>query len=100
MQEDYENMKDACQKALVLDNKIGGSYYLTEMCIRDRDINYYFQMAMGDGMGCTFAFNLDEFCRNFKHFPVQADSCLLYTSEFTAKLTFSKYLAVSFIFIK
>ena len=33
------------------------------------DINYYFQMAMGDGMGCTFAFNLDEFCRNFKHFP-------------------------------
>ena len=40
------------------------------------DINYYFQMAMGDGMGCTFAFNLDEFCRNFKHFPVQADSAL------------------------
>ena len=40
------------------------------------DVNYYFQMAMGDGMGCTFAFNLDEFCRNFKHFPVQADSAL------------------------
>lgn len=40
------------------------------------DINYYFQMAMGDGMGCTFAFNLDEFCHNFKHFPVQADSAL------------------------
>ena len=40
------------------------------------DINYYFQMAMGDGIGCTFAFNLDEFCRNFKHFPVQADSAL------------------------
>lgn len=40
------------------------------------DINYYFQMAMGDGLGCTFAFNLDEFCRNFKHFPVQADSAL------------------------
>ena len=40
------------------------------------DVNYYFQMAMGDGLGCTFAFNLDEFCRNFKHFPVQADSAL------------------------
>lgn len=40
------------------------------------DVNYYFQMAMGDGAGCTFAFNLDEFCRNFKHFPVQADSAL------------------------
>ena len=40
------------------------------------DVNYYFQMAMRDGLGCTFAFNLDEFCRNFKHFPVQADSAL------------------------
>lgn len=40
------------------------------------DVNYYFQMAMGDGLECTFAFNLDEFCRNFKHFPVQADSAL------------------------
>ena len=40
------------------------------------DVNYYFQMAMGDGLGCPFAFNLDEFCRNFKHFPVQADSAL------------------------
>lgn len=40
------------------------------------DIQYYYQMAMGDGRGCTFAFNLDEFCHNFKHFPVQADSAL------------------------
>ena len=40
------------------------------------DLQYYYQMAMGDGLGCTFAFNLDEFCRNFKHFPVQADSAL------------------------
>ena len=29
MQEDYENMKDACQKALVLDNKNPLSFYLT-----------------------------------------------------------------------
>ena len=40
------------------------------------DINYFFQMAMGDGLGCTLAFNLDEFCRNFKHFPIQVDSAL------------------------
>lgn len=40
------------------------------------DINFYYQMAMGDGRGCTFAFNTDEFCRNFKHFPVQTDSAL------------------------
>ena len=39
-------------------------------------INFYYQMAMGDGRGCTFAFNIDEFCRNFKHFPVQTDSAL------------------------
>lgn len=40
------------------------------------DINFYYQMAMGDGRGCTFAFNIDEFCRNFRHFPVQTDSAL------------------------
>lgn len=40
------------------------------------DINFYYQMAMGDGRGCIFAFNIDEFCRNFKHFPVQTDSVL------------------------
>ena len=40
------------------------------------DIQYFFQMAMGDGLGCSYAFNIDEFCRNFKHFPVQADSAL------------------------
>ena len=40
------------------------------------DINFYYQMAMGDGLGCTFSFNLDEFCHNFKHFPVQTDSAL------------------------
>ena len=40
------------------------------------DINFYYQMAMGDGRGCTFAFKIDEFCRNFKHFPVQTDSAL------------------------
>ena len=39
-------------------------------------INYYYQMAMGDGRGCTFAFNIDGFCQNFKHFPVRVDSAL------------------------
>jgi ATP-dependent DNA helicase RecQ len=39
-------------------------------------LNYYFEMAMGDGEGCTFAFDLDDFCRKLKHFPVQADSAL------------------------
>ena len=39
-------------------------------------INYFFQMPMGDGLGCVRAFNIDEFCRNFKHFPIQVDSAL------------------------
>ena len=40
------------------------------------NIQFYYQMAMGDGLGCTFAFNIDEFCHNFKHFPIQVDSAL------------------------
>lgn len=39
-------------------------------------ICYYTQMAMGDGMGCTRAFNLEEFCYNFHHFPARAKSAL------------------------
>ncbi|WP_321479158.1 ATP-dependent DNA helicase RecQ [uncultured Bacteroides sp.] len=39
-------------------------------------INFFYQMAMGDGLGCMFDFNLEEFCRKFKHFPVPADSAL------------------------
>ena len=39
-------------------------------------INYYYQMAMGDGLGCTKAFDIEEFCRNFNHFPIQVDSAL------------------------
>lgn len=37
---------------------------------------YYYQMAMGDGFNVTKEFNMDEFCRNFKHFPVPTDSAL------------------------
>ena len=37
---------------------------------------YYCQMAMGDGYQVTREFNLEEFCRNFKHFPVQTNSAL------------------------
>ena len=39
-------------------------------------ICYYCQMAMGDGYQVTREFNLEEFCRNFKHFPVHANSAL------------------------
>ncbi len=39
-------------------------------------LNYYYQMAMGDGAGCMFEFNLEDFCRQFHYFPVPADSAL------------------------
>lgn len=39
-------------------------------------ICYYYQMAMGDGLNVTREFNMNEFCRNFKHFPVPTDSAL------------------------
>lgn len=39
-------------------------------------LNYFYQMAMGDGLGCIYDFNLEEFCRKFKHFPVPANSAL------------------------
>jgi ATP-dependent DNA helicase RecQ len=39
-------------------------------------LNYYYQMAMGDGLGCMYDFSLEDFCRKFKYFPVPADSAL------------------------
>ena len=39
-------------------------------------LQFHYQMAMGDGLGCIYPFNIDEFCRNFKHFPIQVDSAL------------------------
>ncbi|HJD75690.1 MAG TPA: RecQ family ATP-dependent DNA helicase [Bacteroides reticulotermitis] len=39
-------------------------------------LQYYYQMAMGDGFQCVREFNLEEFCRKFKHFPVPVHSAL------------------------
>ena len=46
--------------------------------IRDvyEKLQFYYQMAMGDGWGCVKEFKLDDFCVKFKLFPVQADSAL------------------------
>jgi ATP-dependent DNA helicase RecQ len=37
---------------------------------------YFYQMAVGDGYGVTKEFDIDKFCRTFRHFPVQADAAL------------------------
>lgn len=39
-------------------------------------LQFYYQMAMGDGLGCVKEFKVDDFCVKFKLFPVQADSAL------------------------
>lgn len=39
-------------------------------------ICYYYQMALGDGLNCTFEFSLTEFCRTYKFQTLQADSAL------------------------
>ena len=39
-------------------------------------IAYFYQMAVGDGLGVTHEFDIGKFCRAFHHFPVQADSAL------------------------
>ena len=46
--------------------------------IRDvyEHLSYYYQIAMGGGAGETHEFDIDVFCRNFKHFPVPVDSAL------------------------
>ncbi|MBQ7553800.1 MAG: RecQ family ATP-dependent DNA helicase [Bacteroidaceae bacterium] len=46
--------------------------------IRDvyEKLQYYYQMAMGDGLGRVKEFSLDDFCLKFRLFPVQVDSAL------------------------
>ena len=46
--------------------------------IRDvyEHLQYYYEMAMGDGRGCTREFDIEDFCRKFKYFPVPVDSAL------------------------
>lgn len=37
---------------------------------------YFYQVGMGSGYNKTFEFNIEKFCKIFKHFPVQVDSAL------------------------
>ena len=37
---------------------------------------YFYQIGVGSAMGRTFEFDIDKFCHNFKHFPIQVHSAL------------------------
>lgn len=39
-------------------------------------LQYFYEMAMGDGEGCMYEFDLENFCRSFKYFPIPCDSAL------------------------
>lgn len=39
-------------------------------------VAYFFQIAVGSGYGMAFKFNLQKFCRNFKHYPAMVESAL------------------------
>ena len=40
------------------------------------DLAFYYQIGAGSGFGYTFEFEIDKFCHNFKHFPIQVHSAL------------------------
>ena len=37
---------------------------------------FYYQVALGSGYNAVFEFNTDDFCRKFRHFPIQVHSAL------------------------
>ncbi|WP_018108340.1 RecQ family ATP-dependent DNA helicase [Bacteroides propionicifaciens] len=68
----YSNADQAKLQKRIKDNYPEKEYILNIY----EHLQYYFQMAMGDGLGCIYDFNLEEFCLRFKHFPVQAHNAL------------------------
>ena len=51
------------------------------ICTVYEHLCYYYQMAMGDGLQVMRPFDLAEFCRNFRHFPVPVESALCLLSR-------------------
>lgn len=60
-----------------LSRRVSDNYPEKELiCNVYERIGYYYQMAVGDGMGCRYDFDLNEFCRAY-HLPlVQTESAL------------------------
>ena len=40
------------------------------------DLCYYYTMALGDGLNCTYEFSLGDFCKIYHHQPLPTDSAL------------------------
>lgn len=73
----YAVILNASSDATILRKRISDTFPEKEYIRKVYEhIQYFFQMALGDGLGCVREFNLEKFCQTFKHFPVQADSAL------------------------
>lgn len=46
------------------------------ICKIYEDLACFYQIGAGSGYGHTFQFSIEKFCRNFRHFPVQANAAL------------------------
>ena len=68
------NAKDCKQVLKRVDETFPEKKYIQRVY---QDMCYYLEMAMGDGTGVTREFNLQIFCYQFKHYPVQAHNALL-----------------------
>ena len=67
------NRSDDLQLKKRLDSSFPEKEYIREVYEK---LQYYYQMAMGDGLGCVREFDIDDFCRKFKLFPVPVDGAL------------------------
>ena len=68
----YNNADNRILKKRISDNYPDKEYIRSVY----EHICYYYQMALGDGLNCTFEFSLTEFCRTYKFQTLQADSAL------------------------
>lgn len=73
----YAVILNASSDATILRKRISDTFPEKEYIRKVYEhIQYFFQMALGDGLGCVREFNLEKFCQTFRHFPIQADSAL------------------------
>ena len=68
----YNNADNRILKKRISDNYPDKEYIRSVY----EHICYYYKMALGDGLNCTFEFSLTEFCRTYKFQMLQADSAL------------------------
>ena len=60
-----------------LEKRIGEEFPDKETIVKIYEhVAYFFQIAAGTAYGHTFLFDIDKFCRTFKHFPTTVHSAL------------------------